>query len=140
MCLIHRLLSFFKDKYCRVRIVSDDVHVAALGYIQSAQNGFPNEEENVINQLISSAMVHPPPLRMVVYAMEKVMGDVVDEVDRGLTARIAKFPFTTHRFVVAQNWLSLELDERHRMWAKWYVKGEKESYTKVVHPVSTSEP
>jgi hypothetical protein len=68
-----------------VRIVSGDVHVAALGYIQSARDGFPNEEENVINQLISSAMVHPPP-GMVVYAMEKMMGEVVDEVDRGITA------------------------------------------------------
>jgi hypothetical protein len=137
--LIHRLLSFSKDKGCRMTIVSGDVHVAALGYIQSARDGFPNDEENVINQLISSAMVHPPPPGMVVYAMEKVMGEVVDEVDRGITARMAKFPFSNHRFVAARNWLSLELDERDRIWARWYVEGEKDPFTKVVHPIGTPE-
>jgi hypothetical protein len=122
-----------------VRIVSGDVHVAALGYIQSARDGFPNDEENVINQLISSAMVHPLPPGMVVYAMDKVMGEVVDEVDRGITARMAKFPFSNHRFVAARNWLSLELDERDRIWARWYVEGEKDPFTKVVHPIGTPE-
>ena len=57
--LIHRLLRFSEKSGCRVTIVSGDVHVAALGYVQSARNGFANEEPNVINQLISSAIVHP---------------------------------------------------------------------------------
>jgi hypothetical protein len=136
--LVHRLLNFSKESGCRVTIVSGDVHVAALGYIQSAREGFAHEEENVINQLISSGMVHPPPPGMVVYAMEKVMGDVVEEVDRGITARMMKFPFSNQRFVPARNWLSLEPDEEHRIWAKWYVEGEEEPYTKVIHPISTS--
>jgi hypothetical protein len=74
---------------------------------------------------------------MVVYAMEKVMGDVVEEVDRGITARTMKFPFSNQRFVPARNWLSLDLDEQHRIWAKWYVEGEEEPYTKVIHPIGT---
>jgi hypothetical protein len=74
---------------------------------------------------------------MVVYAMEKVMGDVVEEVDRGITARTMKFPFSNQRFVPARNWLSLDLDEQPRIWAKWYVEGEEEPYTKVIHPIGT---
>src|SRR5918993_3636951 len=69
--LVHRLLNFSKERGCRVTIVSGDVHVAALGYIQSARDGFAHEEESVINQLICSGIVHPPPPGMVVYAMEK---------------------------------------------------------------------
>jgi hypothetical protein len=68
--LIHRLLRFSERSNCRVTIVSGDVHVAALGYVQSARNGFANEESNVINQLISSAIVHPPPPGLIVYAMD----------------------------------------------------------------------
>jgi hypothetical protein len=136
--LVHRLLNFSKERSCRVTIVSGDVHIAALGYIQTARDGFAHEEEDVINQLISSGIVHPPPLGMVVYAMEKVMGDIVEEVDRGITARMMKFPSSSQRFVPARNWLSLEPDEQHRIWAKWYVEGEEEPYIKIIHPIGTS--
>jgi hypothetical protein len=133
--LIHRLLRFSEKTGCRTTIVSGDVHVAALGYLQSAREGFANEEANVINQLISSAMVHPPPPGLIVYAMEKVMADNVEDVDRGITARMTMFPFRTQHFVAKRNWLSLELDEESRVWAKWYVEGEEDPYTKVVHPI-----
>ena len=133
--LIHRLLRFSEKSGCRVTIVSGDVHVAALGYVQSARNGFANEEPNVINQLISSAIVHPPPPGLVVYAMELVMADNVEEVDRGITARMMSFPSITQHFMAKRNWLSLELDEEDRVWAKWYVEGKEEPYTKVVHPI-----
>jgi hypothetical protein len=133
--LIHRLLRFSKKSGCRVTIVSGDVHVAALGYVQSARDGFANEEPNVINQLISSAIVHPPPPGLIVYAMEKVMADNVEEVDRGITARMMRFPSIAQHFIAKRNWLSLELDKDSRVWAKWYVEGKEEPYTKVVHPI-----
>ena len=104
--LIHRLLRFSEKSGCRVTIVSGDVHVAALGYVQSARDGFANEEPNVINQLISSAIVHPPPPGLIVYAMEQVMADNVEEVDRGITARMMRFPpllSTSSRNVMAQS-------------------------------------
>jgi hypothetical protein len=83
------------------------VHVAALGYVQSARDGSANEKPNVINQLISSAIVHPPPPGLIVYAMEKVMADNVEEVDRGITARMMKFPFSAQHFIAKRNWLRL---------------------------------
>jgi hypothetical protein len=132
--LIHRLLKFSKETSCRVTVVSGDVHVAALGYIQSERD--PQvDEANVINQFISSAMVHTPPPGVVLYMMEKVMGDKVEEVDRGISARMLKFPGTSKRFLGARNWLSLILDEQSRVWGEWYVEGETTPYTKVVHPV-----
>jgi hypothetical protein len=132
--LIHRLLKFSKETLCRVTVVSGDVHVAALGYIQSERD--PQlDEANVINQFISSAMVHPPPPPIVLYLMEKVMGDKVEEVDRGISAQMLKFPGSSKRFLGARNWLSLILDDQSRVWGEWYVEGEKTPYTKVVHPV-----
>lgn len=133
--LIHRLLKFSKESGCRSTIVSGDVHVAALGYIQSERDRMEHDEANVINQLISSGMVHTPPAGIVIYMMEKVLGDNVEEVDRGITARMLKFPGTAKRFIAARNWLSLTLDEQNRIWAEWYAEGEEQPFTKVIHPV-----
>lgn len=133
--LIHRLLKFSKETGCRVTIVSGDVHVAGIGYIQSERDGAQHDEANVVNQLISSAMVHPPPPGMIVSMMERVMGDKVEEIDRGITARMSKFPGSPQRFLGARNWLSLTFDEKSRIWGEWYVEGQEKPYTKVVHPV-----
>jgi hypothetical protein len=59
----------------------------------------------------------------------------VEEVDRGITARMMRFPSIAQHFIAKRNWLSLELDKESRVWAKWYVEGKEEPYTKVVHPI-----
>lgn len=133
--LIHRLLKFSKDSGCRVTIVSGDVHVAGLGYIQSERDSNQFDEANVVNQLISSAMVHPPPAGLIVTMMEKVLGDKVEEVDRGITARLSKFPGSAQRFLAGRNWLSITFDEKSRIWGEWWVEGQEKPYTKVIHPV-----
>ena len=132
--LIHRMLLFSKETGCRVTLVSGDVHVAALGYIESERDP-QYDEANVVNQLISSAVNHPPPAGIVIYMMEKVMGDKVEVVDRGITARMSKFPGSSQRFLGKRNWLSLTFDDQHRIWGEWYVEGEDKPYTKVIHPV-----
>jgi hypothetical protein len=48
-----------------------------------------------------------------------------------------KFPFSAQHFIAKRNWLSLELDDESRVWAKWYVEGEEAPYTKVVHPIGS---
>ena len=93
---------------------------------------------NVINQLTSSAMVNLPPSALVIYMMEKILSGKVEEVDRGITARLSKFPGTSRRILGARNWLSLTVDEQPCIWAEWYVEGEEKPYTKVIHPVGSS--
>jgi hypothetical protein len=132
--LIHRLLRFSQDKKCRVTIVSGDVHVAALGYISSQRDGgLVQNEVNAINQLVSSAMVNVPPSETVTYLMERVAGGEVEEIDRDITAELQNFPGTNRRLIGARNWLSLTFDEKHNIWAEWYVEGKEVPYTKVVH-------
>jgi hypothetical protein len=132
--LIHRLLRFSQDKKCRVTIVSGDVHVAALGHISSQRDGgLAQNEVNAINQLVSSAMVNVPPSETVTYLMERVAGGEVEEIDRDITAELQNFPGTNRRLIGARNWLSLTFDEKHNIWAEWYVEGKEVPYTKVVH-------
>jgi hypothetical protein len=132
--LIHRLFEFAESKKCRVTLLSGDVHVAAVGVLQSDRSKAP-VNARVINQLTSSGIVHPAPPGMVLYFLESV-GGAMETVDRGITAEMAEFPATHHRFIGARNWLSLAPDDKNRIWANWYVEDEKEPYTKVVNGVS----
>jgi len=133
--MIHRLLAFAHEKRCRVTLLSGDVHVAAVGAIQSDRSSQEVPNANVINQLISSAIVHPAPPAVVLFFLKRI-SDKVEQVDRGITAEMLDFTGTDKKFIGARNWLSLTLDAQQRIWAEWHVENEKETapYSKVIHP------
>ena len=110
--------------------------MAALGVVESERSGAPGagSHARVINQLISSAIVHPAPSKPVLYFYGKI-GEKVEKVDRGITARMMEFPATDRRFIGARNWLSLTMDDRDRIWTEWYAENEDQPYTKVIHAV-----
>jgi PhoD related phosphatase len=130
---IKRLLEFSAKSGCRVTLVSGDVHVAAVGVIESDRNDVaPNAR--VINQLTSSGIVHPSPPGMALFFLEQVSANI-ETVDRGITAQMYEFPATNNRFIGARNVLTIEPDDVSRLWANWWVEGEPNPYTKVIHPV-----
>ena len=128
--LIHRLLAWAQTNLTRVTILSGDVHVGACGVIESSRTG----EESVINQLVSTGVVHPPPQALVAYLLDKLLAGFVDEVDRGVTARMLPFPGTARKLRPSRNWLSLTGDSQSRLWAEWWFEGDRGSTTKVIHP------
>ena len=131
--MIQRLFRLSAEKKCRVTILSGDVHVAAVGVLESDRNDVaPNAA--VINQLTSSGIVHPSPPAVVRYFLEQAC-KVVETVDRGITATMYEFPATTRRLIGARNFLTLEPDAQDRLWANWWVEGEVTPTTKVIHPV-----
>lgn len=132
--LIHRLLDFGAARGTRVTIVSGDVHVAAIGVIESSRD----DQLQVISQLISSGIVHPPAPAIVVYALGKLFA-AGGAIDRGIELSMQAFPGGKRKLMAARNWLSLEPDaawatSRKRLWANWHVEREAEPYTKVIHP------
>ncbi len=136
--LIHRLLAFAAREKARVTIVSGDVHVAALGYLESQREELCSNAA-VINQLTSSGIVHPGPSGSLLFALEHLF-PVGEEIDRGITAEMTPFPGTERRYIGTRNWLSLEPDEpgasdAGRYWANFIVEGEPIPFTKVIHPV-----
>jgi hypothetical protein len=135
--LIHRLLAIAEKKRIRPTIVSGDVHVAALGYVESrrAEAG----SGAVINQLISSGIVHPGPGGAVLFALRHLF-DSSDEIDRGVVGRMVEFPGTQDRFIGSRNFLMLTPDatEAPRLWADWVVEHDAHPYTKVIHPLEPS--
>jgi hypothetical protein len=136
--LVHRLFTFTQSRNIRATIISGDVHVAAVGVIESIRHGSIHSPL-VINQLISSAIVHPGPGPVFVFGLNHVF-DSSDEIDRGIVARMMEFPGNTAKFIGNRNFLSLEPDASRRIWANWIVEGEEEDpYTKVIHPVQKVE-
>lgn len=131
--LIRRLLDFAREKKCRVTLLSGDVHVAALGSIESSVHDMQGNT-HVINQLTSSAIVHPAPSGAALYFLSQVAGDI-ETIERGINAQLIEFPTTRHCFIGARNWLSLEpdLSNKQHYWANWRVEGEKHPYTKFIH-------
>ncbi len=136
--LLHKLLEFSRTKQCRVTILSGDVHVGALGVLQSDRETGSGHAAT-INQLISSGIVHPGPPKPVLY-FYALMADRVEEVDRDMTARMIPFPATDRKFIGTRNWLSLMMDDKDRVWAEWWAEFENEPYTKVIHPTVPKPP
>jgi PhoD related phosphatase len=133
---IKRCLEFSAKSHCRVTLLSGDVHVAAVGVIESDRNDVP-PNARVINQLTSSGIVHPAPPGIALTYLEHNSADVVT-VDRGITTQMYEFPASHTRFIGARNVLTIEPDDVNRLWANWWVENIAHAYTKVIHPVQST--
>lgn len=134
--LIQRTLDFAGAAGCRVTFVSGDVHVAALGILESDRHADGASNANVINQLVASPVVHVPPGGLVRWALEKTSDDE-EEIERGIRMRMVDVPGRKRRIVNQRNWLEIDVESKpdFRIWANWHFEGETAPSTKVVHPV-----
>lgn len=133
--LVHQLLDHSHAEKCRVTILSGDVHVGALGEIVSVRNPERSRGERVISQLISSAIVHPPPPKVARLFLQ-LSGDKEDRIDGDIAARMT--PFTgagADLFVFERNWLALEFDKECQLWAKLWAENRPDPLWKVIHPI-----
>ncbi len=131
--MIHRLLDFAELKGTRVTFLSGDVHVAAVGIVESARRRSRWTNAGALNQITSSAIVHPSPPRVVHYFLEQI-GERVQEIDRDISAQMLQFPGTNYRFVGERNWLTIDVDATHRLWINWRIENASQPLTKVIHP------
>ncbi len=134
--LVHRLLQA-SENGTRVTILSGDVHVAAVGVIESDRTASANNNAQVITQLTSSGVVHPPPPGVALYFLEQAC-QRVETIDRGITGSMHEFPTTRHRMIGCRNFMTLQPDAPsagERLWVNWWAEGEAHPYTKVIHAV-----
>lgn len=132
--LIHRLLQA-SAKGTRVTLLSGDVHVAALGVIESVRDPGAGGSR-VINQLTSSGIVHPPSSGVELFFLEHAC-QKVEVIDRGISGTMHEFPTSSRRVMGSRNFLTLQPDRAAagaRYWANWWLEGEPHPYTKVIHP------
>lgn len=132
--LLHNLLDHATAARARVTLLSGDVHVGALAVLES-DRGEHRGNAAVINQLVSSGIVHPTPPSLALFALEHIGGSD-DNVDRGIVVRMQPIASKRGYLMSQRNWLALEPDAQGRLWANWHLEGEDVPVTKVIHPVA----
>jgi hypothetical protein len=136
--LVRRLLAVSEQKKIRATILSGDVHIGAIGVIESSRNASEGMN-SVVDQLISSGVVHPGPGGLVLFAIQHLF-DADDPIDTRITGRMTNFPGSQARFLGARNYLSIEPDPSDkanpRLWCSWVAEGEEFVFTKVIHALT----
>lgn len=131
--LIHRLFAHARDKGSRVTILSGDVHVGALSVLESTREPGAGRGQRIINQLVSTGIVHPAPPAIVRFVLEQI-ADRSEQVDQGISASMLPVAARSRYLIGARNWLAIEPDAQRRLWCNWHVEGLAAPLTKVVHP------
>ena len=132
--LVHRLLDA-GAKGLRVTVLSGDVHVAAIGVIESDRNDLSPEARS-LTQLTSSGVTHPPPTGMARYFLEEACKQT-ETLEPGITGRMVEFPTARRRLIGCRNFMTLQTDAPGgggRLWVNWWAEGQGHPFTKVVLP------
>jgi hypothetical protein len=131
--LLGELVAFSAHSGARVTSLSGEIHLGALGLIES--------RGTQIYQLTSSGIVHPPPPARAVRVLEWIGARPMRPAP-DLTARLLPLPGHGQRFLRARNWLELELTPRAGLTATWHSEAHAEaparlSIAPMTRPVTT---
>ncbi len=131
---IHHLIEV-AERGIRPTLLSGDVHVAAIGHIET-QGSRATRDPALIYQLISSGIVHPPPPGYALFALKHLLQHS-DEVEPGIVERMTEFPGTSRRFIGARNFLCIgdHDNDDGRVRIEWIVEELKTPFSKVIHPI-----
>ncbi|MBN1209702.1 MAG: alkaline phosphatase D family protein [Myxococcaceae bacterium] len=138
--LLRELLGHVKEARCAVTIVAGDVHVGAHGRILSREpehlvDGRP---ETVIEQLISSGIVHPAVGGIELVAMN-TFGIMEPDQWPGTGIETRVVPIADRKMVLTErNWLDIALEPgaSSQLHLQWYAERSK----RWPHPVTVTPP
>jgi hypothetical protein len=98
--LLRELVDFSARTGVRITSISGEIHLGALGVIES--------DRTRIYQLTSSGIAHPPPSPTIARMLEWVSAGAT-ELEPDLAVRLLPLPGLGRRFLRARNWLEVEL-------------------------------
>lgn len=139
--LIMELFRLAKDSCCAVTVVSGDVHVGARGLIRSRnpEHLFSGLTEAVIEQVTSSAIVHPPPGLLEFLGMRILAAEGVEDLPSFIQTEL--LPVGGDRYLRERNWLSLYVKHsgdvatsKPKLWLRWEAEHTAVSMQVVVEP------
>ncbi len=114
--LLRELTAFSASSGACVTSVSGEIHLGALGLIES--------RGTKIYQLTSSGIVHPPPSAKAVRVLEWI-GARERRLAADLSARLLPLPGHGGRFLRARNWLELEVSPVDGLAATWHSEARR---------------
>jgi hypothetical protein len=144
--LVRALIAAASKHRTRVTLLSGDVHVAAWGTLLR-KDASPADNWMRINQLTSSAVMHPPPagfMESLFLAYLNNAARTPQTIDSEHAIEMMRFPASDQYIHAARNWLALELDRdnfsdsgKHRLWATWRCEGDDRfsNHLLAIHPV-----
>jgi hypothetical protein len=139
--LIMDLFRLAKESCCAVTVVSGDVHVGARGLIRSRnpEHLLPGVAEAAIEQVTSSAIVHPPPGMLQFLGMRMLAAEGVEDLPSFMETEL--LPVGSDRYLRERNWLSLcvkrpgnSATSRPKLWLRWEAEHTAVSMQVVVEP------
>jgi hypothetical protein len=127
--LLRELLGHVREARCAVTIVAGDVHVGGHGRILSREpeHLVDGTSETVIEQLISSGIVHPAVGGLELVAMNN-FGTMEPDAWPGTRIETRMVPIADRKMVLTErNWLDIapERDARARLSLQWYAERSK---------------
>ncbi|MFP2904060.1 alkaline phosphatase D family protein [Pyxidicoccus sp. 3LFB2] len=139
--LIMDLFRLAKESCCAVTVVSGDVHVGARGLIRSRnpEHLHGGLTEAAIEQVTSSAIVHPPPGMLQFLGMRILAAEGVEDLPSFMQTEL--LPVGSDRYLRERNWLSLcvkrpgnATTSRPKLWLRWEAEHTAVSMQVVVEP------
>lgn len=138
--LIMDLFKLARESCCAVTVISGDVHVGARGLIRSRnpEHLFPGLSEATIEQVTSSAIVHPPPGMLEFLGMRMLAGEGVEDLPSFMQTEL--LPVGADHYLRERNWLSLSVKRpasatsRPKLWLRWEAEHTPLSMQVVVEP------
>src|SRR6266850_2344981 len=117
------LLRFSREKKTRVTLLCGDVHVGALGIIESTRDEDIGSGARIITQLISSAVVNVPPGGLALWAIQLAVGSP-QTLFREVTGEIVPIGDGLQRIIAERNWLSIRPAEMPAggIVAEWHME------------------
>lgn len=118
-------------KYSRVTLLSGDVHVGALGFLERTDNGAE------IAQVISSAIIHPAPTPMAWLGLLAISSDADHGIQgQPVTARMARPVGAKDRYQRCRNYAWLQEGDDQKLWVNWECeKGDRDDPERVHFPL-----
>jgi hypothetical protein len=138
--LMMDLFTLAKESCCAVTVVSGDVHVGARALLRSHNpehlvDGMP---ERAIEQVTSSAIVHPPPGALEFLGMRAMCRDGAEDLPSFLDTEM--LPVGADLYLRERNWLALRVEPskltppRPKLWIRWEAEHSSLSTQVVVEP------
>jgi hypothetical protein len=134
--LVRLLFKTSREKSIRITLLTGDVHVAGQTIIESNRGGQQPVNSDVITQLISSGIVHPPSGGQFALGALDQLARIEQDLYRGVVGSFVEFWSGGPCLLPKRNWLSIVPIEEDSLRAQWHVEGMEAKLTKDIGPCS----
>jgi len=127
---VYHLFDWLHTNYKRVTLLSGDVHVGALGFLEH------KERRTEIAQVISSGIIHPAPTMLEWAGVCALSSDEEYSIRaQPVTAHMTRPQGARDKFLRCRNFAWLKLGDDDKLWVNWECETANEKPLRIETPV-----